>query len=147
MIYAADIVANNFFELYSVTVDGSEPPIRLTPDLVSSGNIIQSPQISADSQNVFYIADQTADSINSQELYSVPIIGGASMRVNGNLPASSQVDSFLLNASNDYVVYAAVSNLIDGIELFSSKPQETELVDELCVPIKATNENIAVICL
>jgi len=146
VIYLADQDVNTFFELYSVPINGG-PPIQLNSSLIAGGDVMASFQISAHGQRVIYRADQDADDVF--ELYSVSAMGGQTTRLNADLPFGSDVEFFQLSPDGAFVVYSADQNVFDERELFAHRltadqPPET---DELCVPIKARNGNIALICL
>ncbi len=90
VVYLADQDTNEVLELYSVPVGGG-PVKKLNGQLVEKGDV--SPaftvdwnstfQISPDGSRVVYLADQDTDEIF--ELYSVPIGGGPSVKLNGTL--------------------------------------------------------------
>ena len=71
-------------ELYSVPIAGGTP-VKLHPPLVAGGGVAIDwevvPRITADGTRVVYVADQATDGY--ENLYVVPIGGGASVPVGG----------------------------------------------------------------
>jgi Tol biopolymer transport system component len=122
VVYLADQDINGIDELYSVPVAGA-PVVKLNGLLVKGGMVWNAArakhfQITPDSTRVVYLADQDID--EQVELYSVPVSGGSTIKLNGALPAGGDVDS-LFNVTPDSlrVIYRADQST-DGIgELYS----------------------------
>ncbi len=98
-------------ELFSVPIAGGAP-IRLNAELVSGGNVdgvfLPTP-FSPDGQTLLYRADQDVD--EQFDLYSVPIVGGASTRITEPFPGAILfTEVFLSPFSGDgsTVVYLAL---------------------------------------
>ncbi len=101
VVYRADQDIDAMYELYSVSITGGTPR-KLNPPLVPGGNVLDTiaplgPEsgyargtdhfsITPDSQSVVYIADQTVD--EHLALYSVPIMGGAAVRLSPEADAN-----------------------------------------------------------
>jgi len=100
-------------------------------------------QISLDSQKIIYLADQNQRFIF--ELYSTSITGGRVSKLNANLPFQSGVNNFQISPDGKFVVYRSDQNVFDKFELFAVELEDEG--DEFCVPIKAQNGNVAIICL
>jgi hypothetical protein len=67
---------------------------------------------------VVYLADQDTNNVN--ELYSVPIGGGSSVKLNGTLVAGGDVRTdFRISADSAHVVYAADQDTDNVFELYS----------------------------
>lgn len=74
VLYRADALTDETFELFSVPADGSAPPVRLNATLVSGGDVVDW-VLSPDGTRVVYLADQTVD--EGYEPFSVPVDGSA----------------------------------------------------------------------
>ena len=74
--------------------------------------------LSADGTRVVYRAPQ--DQRDISELYSVPVTGGASTRLNPDLVAGGLVVSLSTKPSTDRVVYAADQETENEVELYSA---------------------------
>jgi len=99
-----------------------DEPFQISDALVISSEI-ENFQISPDGSYVVYRADQNIDGVF--ELFSVPITGGNSVRLNSNLVNGGNVRGgnpnfdFQISSNSSHVVYRADQNA-DGIdELFS----------------------------
>ena len=105
VVYLANQDAPATYELYSVPVDGSALAVKLNPALVGNGNVSSLFEISPDSATVIYRADQVVD--ERYDIWSVPIGGGAAVKVNGDLIAAGDVSSFVVSPTGLHVVYLA----------------------------------------
>ena len=74
-------------------------------------------QISPDNSTVVFLADQTTGGVF--ELYSVPLGGGAPVRLNGPLAPGGNVIEFAIDTSSARVVYRADQREDETFELFS----------------------------
>ena len=121
VVYIADQRSNSLFELFSVPIGGGNA-VRISGDLPGGGDVGATGrtadfQISSDSQRVVYLADQNVD--GQRELFSVPIAGGAAIRLNTELTISgSDVVDFLISPDGQQVLYLADQNDNDTFELF-----------------------------
>ena len=74
VVYLADAIVDQRFELFSVPIDGGgRGAVRLNGPLVPGGDVTRF-EIAPDSSRVVYLADQEID--NRAYLYSVPVGGG-----------------------------------------------------------------------
>jgi len=118
VIYLADQENDEVFELYSVPLPrNGAVPIKLNDSLVAGGDVASlnffasgpQIQITNDSQNVVYSADQETDGTN--DLYVVPIRGGMSEKLSINVGNPVGVEEFKLSKDSQRVVYSESSNL------------------------------------
>jgi Tol biopolymer transport system component len=123
VVYRADQDIDDYLELYSVSIEGGLPIKISSGSSFPIGNGVEDFKISADSSTVVYLRDRFAT-----EVYSVPIIGGSSIKLNGSLPTGSgpfpigNVQDFEISADSATVVYRA--------------DQDTDEIDEIYgVPI------------
>ncbi len=128
VVYLADQDTNEVLELYSVPVGGG-PVKKLNGQLVEKGDV--SPaftvdwnstfQISPDGSRVVYLADQDTDEIF--ELYSVPIGGGPSVKLNGTLVTGGSINlgwsRFKISPDSSRVVYLVDQDTRGVHELYS----------------------------
>lgn len=91
-------------------------PVRISK-LFSDTQDVTSYAISPDNTKVVYIAD--ADSDNDYELYVVPIAGGISTKLNGNIVVGGAVESFKISADSTKVVFAADQDTVNQLDLYS----------------------------
>ncbi|MEM1119869.1 MAG: DPP IV N-terminal domain-containing protein [Bacteroidota bacterium] len=121
VVYIAD-VTENVFELFSVPADGSAPAIKLHTDFTGTQKDVDfsTVKINATSSRVIYLADQNTD--NVEELFSVPIAGGTSTKLNPNFPDNNRdVADFGVQVSPDgsKVIYGSDQETDGLLELFS----------------------------
>ncbi len=119
VVYRAGRDSLGFWELFSAPVSGpSSLAVKVSSPLVTGGGVDPYFQISPDGSRVVYRADVTVD--ESHELFSVPIGGGSSTRLNAALPANASVDTgFLISADSTRVVYRADQAAFQVFELYS----------------------------
>ncbi len=121
-LYRADQTQDEVFELYSVPVDLSSPPVKLNGPLVAGGDVSYFAAcffVGPDGGRVLYHADQETDQI--YELYSVPADGSAAaIKLNGPLAAGGSVAVLVQIAP-------------DGSRAVYVAPQDTPGVQELYV--------------
>jgi Tol biopolymer transport system component len=120
VLFTADIITENAFELYSVPMDGSEAPTLLSGGLLPYGAEVQVFHITPDSSRVLYVADQ--DTAGMMELYSVSITGGPITKLNPPITASDgEVEGSLVSFTPDSsrVVFMAEWEINNAYELFS----------------------------
>ncbi len=127
VIYRTDQDIDDVFELYSVPIGGGKPT-KLNDTLIKNdkGKVkgdVKSFKISPDGSKVVYRADQEID--NVFELYSVPIDGAKSTRLNDALAKNDKgvitgyVDSFEISLDGSKVVYKADQKTVNVHELYS----------------------------
>jgi CSLREA domain-containing protein len=114
VVYRAQPDSFGPIELYSSAIDATGwSKLNDTLACCSVGDF----QISADGSHVVYLAPDTPG-IN--ELYSVPINGTASTKLNGALVSGGDVDSFLVTADSSRVIYLADQDIDEKTELYST---------------------------
>lgn len=97
VVYVADQDTLGVFELYSVPIDGSLAPTKLSGAMVAGGDIVDKSGllmtslflISPDSSKVVYLADQDIDGKN--EIFSVNIDGTSRTQLNTEMVAPRRV--------------------------------------------------------
>ena len=120
VVYSANQDTEDFTELYSVPLAGGAVT-KLSPPLPTGGNIFHLAPlaIAPDSSRVVYLADQRQNDV--QELFSVPLAGGASSRVSDDPVFGGDVAEFEIAPGSDFVFYRA-DLLTDGVhELFRGR--------------------------
>lgn len=85
--------------------------VTVTPTLVEGGSIALY-RFSLSGSHLLYSADQEVD--EHQALYAVPITGGSTLNLSGNLATGRTIDTILLTKSNDRVIYAALNSLFSA---------------------------------
>jgi Tol biopolymer transport system component len=120
-LFRADIITENAFELYSVPMDGSEPPTLLSSGLMPAGVNVSFYHISPDSSRVVYPAMQ--DTFGKTELYSVAINGGPITKLNppivGDGNGTPEFRYVELSQDSSRVVFMAALQFEGIYELFS----------------------------
>jgi Tol biopolymer transport system component len=120
VVFTADRHADEVVELYSVPIHGGEP-VKLNGTLPAGGNVLYDEghefQISSDSSRVIYLAEQEVNEM--VELFSVPIVGGESVKLNSALVADGDVDRFTLSPVSGMAVYRADQTVNNQYELYS----------------------------
>jgi hypothetical protein len=122
--YWTDQLTDAVVELFSVPVDGSASPVRVSGTLVPGGDIhFRGAVASPDSTRLVYMADALVDEL--VELFSAPVDGSAApVRLNGPLPSGGSIGEYgsiheyavLPDASR--VVYRAEQSSVTRSELF-----------------------------
>jgi len=116
-VYLQDAVIDNAPELWSVRLDGSTAPERLSDPLVAANSDVTF-AISPDSARVVYLVDQ--DTFGAIELYSVPIAGGARVKLHPNLTSPRYVLNFLISPTSDLVFFIQATGSSDlSFQLYS----------------------------
>jgi Tol biopolymer transport system component len=120
LLYQADQDTDEVFELYSVPVSGGVP-VKVSGILVSGGDagMGYATALSPDASAAVYLADQYTDGVD--ELYSVPISGGATRRLNRDLPAGGDVSGgFRFSPAGNWVAYRADQDTDQVYELYQN---------------------------
>jgi dipeptidyl aminopeptidase/acylaminoacyl peptidase len=118
VVYTADQDVDQNYELYSVNISGGSLS-KLNSTFVLNGDIkYYSVIISEDSSTVLYLADQEVDGMN--ELYSVNINGGPSIKLNGDLVPNGTVDNFQLSLDQTTVFYYANQDNINVNNIYKA---------------------------
>lgn len=105
------------------------------------GGDVYSFAISPDGSRVVYRADQDTDFVD--ELYSIPIAGGTSTKLNGTLPLNGDTTTYLISPDSTRVVYLADQNTNNVVEIYSVpvgggtpvKLNATPTVQWGCIPV------------
>ena len=118
MVYAANQNADDVTELFSVPLTGG-PSTPLSTINVTGGDVVGGEfEISPDSTRVVYLADQDTDGVF--ELFSVPVGGGPTTKLNGALVSGGSVGiNFRISPNSGRVIYIADQEENDMEELFS----------------------------
>ena len=120
VVFAADRFVNETYELFSVPLDGSSEPIRLSAALVPGGDVDWTWfEVAPDGHTVVYRADQTVDELF--ELYAVPSDGSSGpVRLSGPLVAGGDVQpGFRISPDGSRVVFCADQSADELFELYS----------------------------
>lgn len=118
VVYVANADDSSDNEIYSVPIEGGTIN-KLNGTLVSGGDVLFNKfYISSDSQYVVYVADQDTNFV--EEVYSTPIGGGTSVKLNEALPTNNDdVDRVFLSPDGQWVVYVAGNFANQDYEIFS----------------------------
>ena len=93
-----------------------------------------------------YLADQNVE--DELELFSAPVSSSDnsnSIRVNQTLPSGASIDGLAIAETNDFIVFSGGQDTANMAELFLVAATVED--EEICFPIVASNEGVAVICL
>ena len=133
-------------ELYSIPLEGvNDVPINLVPNLPAFGRILVFPILSKNGMVVVYRADKRID--NVFELFSVPITGGLSVRLNADFSINEDVNKFSITDDSLNVIYTTERENRSYSNIFSvpiSGGNATRLNDGLLpgyVGVFQTNRN------
>lgn len=116
-VYRQDAVTDGAFDLWSVRLDGTSAPVRLSQPLIVGQGQFLTFAISPDSSWVVYSVDQDVN--GKLELYSTPIGGGPITKLNPSLADDRDVAAFEISATSDNVVFSCDRNRWTKYELFS----------------------------
>jgi Tol biopolymer transport system component len=116
VVYRADQVTNEVYELFSVPIEGGAA-LKLNGPLVANGDV-QSATLSPDGAWVVYTADQLTDGKN--ELFGVAIDGGPAVRLNGVPFAGATIQQLAVvdGPLVPRVVYRAEQDVLGRRELY-----------------------------
>lgn len=118
-VYVADTIDDNQFEIYSVELASGDVR-QLNADVAESS--VAEFEISADSRRVVYRSQNLEDVF---ELYSVPLLGGPSTRLDaalsdeGSVHSPTSGKSFAISPNASRVAYIADQDADEVFELFS----------------------------
>jgi roadblock/LC7 domain-containing protein len=111
IVYIADPTTDNVTQVFSAPTAGGAPT-PLSSNVIASG--ISNLAISPDSRHALYLM---SDSVRN-DVYSVPISGGVSLKLSAGMQVSGSVSSFAVSPDGSSVVYLA-DRETDGVnELF-----------------------------
>lgn len=117
VVYLADQQTVDVLELYSVPITGGVAT-KLHPPLAADRDVdVFNLHISPDSSRVVYRADQDTNQVF--EIYSAPIAGGATTKLNNALPTNGVIFRSEITPDASRVIYLAGQNAADVFELFS----------------------------
>ena len=135
VVYVAEQETAGVYELFSAPITGG-PGVKLNGPMVLRGSFshLANPfRISSDSLRVVFRVDQETDS--KDELFSAPVDGSSpAVKLNGVLPAGSDVHEFLLSADARRAVYSADQD-VDGVEELFSAP-----IDGSAAPVPVSGQ-------
>jgi Tol biopolymer transport system component len=128
VVYRADQVSDEVFELFSAPLDGSSAPVRLHPDLAPDGDVgLLSARVDPSSSRVVFGADLLADEV--LELFAAPIDGSAApLRLSvpfvsgGDLATRTTYGSWEMleiAPSGEHVAYLADQDQDEVVELYA----------------------------
>ena len=119
LVYRALVGAPPVFRLFAAPVDGSATPIELTPSLPTTASVTRF-LVSPNGARVVYLADQETDEAFS--LFSVPIAGGASVRLHPVAQQNGDVDAsaIVIAPDSSRVAFRGDLEADEVFELYSS---------------------------
>ena len=133
IVYIADETTNGVFDLFSRTSIGGVPGTKTTLTNIISGGEVKFFQIAtAIPIQVVYVADQ--DTMGIDEIYRVPIAGGASVKLNNPILIAGDVLDFVISSDGTKVVYRGdlVFNFFN--DLFSATLVGAPTISQLSPP-------------
>ncbi len=113
VVYIADQEFNNWFELYSVRLDGQDR-VKLN----SAPSFVVDFELTPDGTQVVYRAIQ--DNPDNVEVFVVPVAGGVARKISGALARYGDVIDAKVSPNGERVIYRADQFPQDIIELFSA---------------------------
>lgn len=132
LVYRADQAIDEVYELYRASIASGGTAVRLNPALPAGRSVRLEFAISSDGARVVYIANQAFATVH--DLWSVPLGGGASTKLNPGLVLGGDVHEFGLLADGSTVVYRA-DQVTNGIDELFSVPIAGGTVHQLFTPI------------
>jgi hypothetical protein len=116
VVYRADQMVMDQYELFSVPVDGSTPNVKLLGAMNPNGDV-DDYLITPNSLGVVYRADQVVD--GRFDLGAVGISGGATYWLNKDMVVGGNVTAFAITPNSLGVVFIADKHIDETFELFS----------------------------
>jgi len=127
--------------LFSSSIMAGNPVQLNSPSANGGQDIGRTILISPDAKRVIYQADQVEDEVD--ELFSVPIRGGESIKLNGPLVEGGDVFiRFAITPDSQRVVYLADQNIDQVDELFSV-PASGGTATRISIPSTVPNDDIS----
>lgn len=117
----------------STTSTVANTATRLNEKLPQGGDISAKYQVSPTGKYAVYIADATINDVD--ELYSVPLNGGRTIKLNGELEKRQNVDSFMISPDGNSVVYLVKAASADAA--LYSVPIGGGKATKLTLPLKS----------
>ncbi|MDO9085216.1 MAG: hypothetical protein Q7U53_03310 [Anaerolineaceae bacterium] len=115
VVYKADVLADERFDLGSVSITGVPPHYWLNGSMVAGGQVMLY-SISPDSSKVVFTAD--LNTLGVVELFVVTITGTNLTKLNTVLPPGGDVLGFQISHNSQFVVYYANQELSDINNLY-----------------------------
>jgi predicted outer membrane repeat protein len=134
VVYVADQDRAAVRELYGVPLDGSVAPVKLNGALVSGGTVDYRFQISPDSSQVVYVADQDTDGVH--ELYASYETAAVAIYVDADAPGPTHDGSSWADAFTD--LQDALSLALDDVEIWVAQGVYTPTRQATSDPCSAT---------
>ncbi|HEY1016421.1 MAG TPA: hypothetical protein VGE07_27170, partial [Herpetosiphonaceae bacterium] len=127
VVFRADRSSEDVFELYSVSITGTNPiKINATFANTATGDIVAGGyQIAPNNSRVIYLADAAIE--GKDELWTAQLGGGGTARVSpSNMTANGDVVEFAIAPDSGRVVYLADQINDEKFELFSARLDGTQ---------------------
>lgn len=155
VVVLGNLIDSTKRELFSTNLDGTGFT-KISSSLVAGGNVYtptkasnSSMAISADSQNVLFIADKTVD--EKFELYSAKMDGTQVTQVSPNMISTGDVASIQLTPDKTKVIFLADTEVDGKIELYIANIDGTQLKklnrslssSDLVIDYKVSNQKVA----
>jgi len=120
LVYRADALADERFELFAVALEGGTPPVKLSGTLVADGDVQADFAFTPGGTHVVYRAD--AESDERFELYVAALDGSAGpTKISPPLVAEGDVRAgFVLTLDGSRVVFCADRDADEKVELLST---------------------------
>ncbi|WP_145216451.1 GEVED domain-containing protein [Planctomycetes bacterium TBK1r] len=125
---------DDLVDLFSIPLDGSQPPKKLNGDFVDGGTIPRfAPFLfSTDGQDLYYFADQLVD--DKLELFVVPVDGRSkASRINPSLPSDFDVSWTAVGATETGIAYGVRQGSFAPYGIYSSQLHqfgEVQILDD-----------------
>lgn len=118
VVFRADSIVDERFDLFSRAIDGGGSPTRLNPTTVGAGDVEPGFAVSPDGARVVLRGDLLVD--ERIEVWSASTSGavGSAAKINPNPPAAGDIDSFAITATSSHVVYAGDGTVDGRVELW-----------------------------
>ena len=145
VVYKGEMINDNQADLFSVSINGGES-IKLNPDLENDQDVADYRITPNGAYTLFEIGSDNGRQIDGG-LFAIPTAGGDLIQVHDNLINGGTITSFTISEQGNQVVYLADIENSGTRELYLFELPELPTEDEICLPIKAKNNSIAVICL
>lgn len=123
IVYRADQDARDVVELYSATLDGSGPVVKLHPALAGGSDVL-SFVVSPDGARIVYVADQDAD--EDYSLFSVPADGSAApVELAEDLDYQARQEQPQITSDGSRVVFRLFGYVLRSVAIDGSTPPTT----------------------
>lgn len=137
-----DLIPGRLLSSVPITPSNGNTHTTLSPLFFDTGNL----RISPDGKRVIFAAAEQESEGPEFELFSVLLDGSNFTKLNDELPfGGAEVNSFQISPDGAFVVYHADQDVFDEDELFAHRLTQPD--SEICIPIRAKNGKLAVVCL